>query len=93
MDPFVGLEGRGKFELEDNNQKLYNYIKQFEVIDNKILLSIILPVFNEEATIYSILKNLPKNELIEIIVVDDHSTDNSIREIERIKKKKELTLI
>ena len=48
----------------------------------KQTLSIIIPVFNEENTIVSILKALEKVNLIgelhkEIIMVDDCSTDNS----------------
>jgi glycosyltransferase involved in cell wall biosynthesis len=48
---------------------------------NKINLSIIIPVFNEEKTLLEILKKT--NQLsdvceIEIIVIDDCSTDNSI---------------
>ncbi len=61
--------------------------------DNQVLLSIILPVFNEEKSIYTVLKNLPKNELIEIIVVDDYSTDKTLSEIERISFEKEIKLI
>ncbi len=53
-------------------------------------LSIIIPVFNEEATINLIIKRV-KNSNIEIekeiIIVDDHSSDNSYELALKIKKK------
>ena len=79
--------------MDHNYQKLFNYIEQFHNGDKQVLLSIVLPVFNEENTVYSVLKNLPKNDLIEIIVVDDYSTDKSVEEIKRISKKIRIKLI
>ncbi|MFX1391344.1 MAG: glycosyltransferase family 2 protein [Promethearchaeota archaeon] len=52
-----------------------------------------MPMYNEEKTIKSILENLPYNNSIEIIVVNDHSTDNSIKEIEKVKVKREIKVI
>ncbi|SDB22343.1 Glycosyltransferase involved in cell wall bisynthesis [Flavobacteriaceae bacterium MAR_2010_188] len=51
------------------------------------ILSIIIPVYNEESTICQILDRIENVELIgatrtEIIIVDDYSTDNSKSEIE-----------
>lgn len=51
-------------------------------------LSIIVPVYNEEKTIYNVLKITSEVTLIhnidmEIIVVNDCSTDNSLHEIKR----------
>lgn len=51
-------------------------------------LSIIIPVFNEETTIYDVLVKVNEVQLIEgvekeIIVVNDTSSDNSGKEIER----------
>ena len=49
--------------------------------EKKILLSIIVPLFNEEKTLLDILKKLSKlkdhHELIQIVVVNDGSTDRS----------------
>jgi len=55
-------------------------------------LSVIVPVFNEEKTIFSIFRKindveLPENIIKEIIVVDDGSSDGSIKEIKEVKKK------
>ena len=54
------------------------------------LLSIVIPVYNEESTIISVLENIfrvdigPINK--EVIIVDDHSTDNTIKIVEQFIK-------
>lgn len=78
---------------EDMYQELYNYINDFKTNKDQVLLSIVLPMYNEEKTIKPILENLPYNNSIEIIVVNDHSTDNSLKEIEKVKLKKEIRVI
>lgn len=53
-------------------------------------LSIIIPVFNEESTIGTVVKAVSKidipNVKKEILIVDDGSTDKTPNEIQRIKK-------
>jgi Glycosyltransferases, probably involved in cell wall biogenesis len=56
------------------------------------ILTIIIPVFNEEKTIYKLLDivfnlNLEKNIKKEIIIINDFSKDKSKNEIERFIKK------
>lgn len=52
-------------------------------------LSVIVPVFNEEKTVGKMLSKLVKvSDVSEIIVVDDGSTDNSVKEIKKIVSKK-----
>jgi len=54
----------------------------------KIKLSAIIPVYNEERTVSQILKSISKiKEVTEIIIVDDGSTDASIKEINKTLKK------
>ena len=65
-------------------QELYKYLKSLKKNKNPVLLSIILPMYNEENTIRSILEEIPKNESIEIIIIDDHSSDNSLNEIRKV---------
>lgn len=72
---------------------LYDYISNFKTNDSEILLTIILPMFNEEHTIGKVLGNLPKGNSIQIIVVDDHSTDNSLQEIEMVNENNEIEVI
>jgi len=53
-------------------------------------LSIIIPVYNEEKTIQKVINEIDKikieNVLKEVIIVDDHSTDNTKKILGRIKK-------
>ncbi len=79
--------------IEDSFLDLYEFINQFKSKDDQILLSIILPMYNEEHTIGKLLGNLPRGNSIEIIVVDDHSKDNSLKEIEKIDENKEIKVI
>lgn len=54
-------------------------------------LSIIIPVFNEEKTILSIIKTLLKTKInadIEIIIVDDGSSDKTRNHLKKQKNKK-----
>jgi len=79
--------------IEDPFLNLHEFINQFRPKDDQILVSIILPMYNEEHTIGKVLGNLPRGNLIEIIVVDDHSKDNSLKEIERINENNEIKVI
>jgi len=74
-------------------QELYNFLKSLKKNDKSVLLSIILPMYNEENTIRSILEKLPKNEFIEIIIIDDFSSDNSLKEIKKVKHYNEFKII
>ncbi len=52
-------------------------------------LSVIVPVFNEEKTVGKMLAKLVKvAEVSEIIIVDDGSTDGSVKAIKKIDSKK-----
>lgn len=79
--------------LEDSYQELYDYIKNFKIKEDNVLVSIVLPMYNEEKTIKAVLEKLPNNKGIEVIVVNDHSTDNSLKEIEKVKLKREIRVI
>ena len=74
-------------------QDLYDYIKKFKTKEDQVLLSIVLPLFNEEKTIKTVLEQLPYNDSIEIIVVDDHSTDHSLEKIEEAKLERDIRVI
>jgi glycosyltransferase involved in cell wall biosynthesis len=56
------------------------------------LLSIIIPAFNEEPTIISVLENISRVDIgpinKEVIIVDDHSSDNTVKVIEQYIKER-----
>lgn len=64
--------------------ELFKSLEDFESHKNTTILSIILPMYNEEKTIRNVLESLPDHKSIEIIVIDDKSTDNSIEEIKKV---------
>ena len=54
------------------------YSIERQVVKSKKILSVIIPVYNEERTVTEILdKVLARPETAEVIVVDDASTDKS----------------
>ena len=73
--------------------KLYEHLDKVKSNKDKYLISIVIPVYNEDKTICSILNSLPKKDYVEIIVIDDHSIDNSIREIEKVQENFDIKLI
>ena len=72
--------------------EMYNHFDKIRNHRDTYLLSIIIPVYNEEKSIYSVLETLPINDKIEIIVIDDHSKDKSINEIQRAQERFDLKL-
>jgi glycosyltransferase involved in cell wall biosynthesis len=57
--------------------------------DTASSLSVIVPCYNEERTIGFLLNSVMSQKIVkEVIVVDDHSTDSSLRIIESIKSNK-----
>ena len=69
----------------DNYKELYEQLKKLRNEEDQKVISIIIPVYNEEKTIRKILEGLPDKNFVEIIVIDDFSTDNSIKEIRGAK--------
>ena len=80
-----------KFDYK--HQELYDFLQKYKTENKEILISIILPLFNEEKTIGNILLGLPQDDSVEIIVIDDHSTDNSISELDKIRKIKPIKVL
>ena len=58
-------------------------------INKQSKVTIVMPCFNEELTIYEIIKRVLKEECVgELIIVDDGSTDGTLRNIEKIRNKR-----
>ncbi|MFX1259216.1 MAG: glycosyltransferase family 2 protein, partial [Promethearchaeota archaeon] len=55
--------------------------------DNNPLISIIIPIYNEENSINNVIRRIPSNLNHEILLVDDGSTDSSIKKVKKIKDK------
>jgi cellulose synthase/poly-beta-1,6-N-acetylglucosamine synthase-like glycosyltransferase len=78
---YIGEENRGFFEWDTQYRNLYKVLDSFSSRNESKLVSIVIPVYNEEKSIRKVLEQLPKHKSIEIILVDDHSTDFSLDEI------------
>lgn len=61
--------------------------KEEREIGENLLISIIIPIYNEENTIKDIINRIPNHFQNEIIIVNDGSTDNSVQKINEIKNK------
>lgn len=56
------------------------------------ILSILIPVYNQETLIVKAINSIPKRDDLEIIVVDDASTDNTVQSVLNLNRE-DLTLI
>jgi glycosyltransferase involved in cell wall biosynthesis len=54
---------------------------------NKTHISVIIPLYNEENTIKSVIERIPNHQHFEIIIVDDGSKDNSIKRVQEINNR------
>ena len=89
--PFIKLDG----ELEQNVIKGVAFIlsdptPEIPKLDNnkKPKLSVVIPVYNEENYIKDVLRSIQLQSLkeIEILFIDDKSTDKSVKKINQFKK-------
>jgi hypothetical protein len=58
-----------------------------EMKKHKIKVSVVIPVYNQEELIVKAINSIPEREDIEIIVVDDCSTDNTLTVLKSLKRK------
>jgi glycosyltransferase involved in cell wall biosynthesis len=57
-----------------------------QLSNSDLLISVIIPVYNEEYSIKSVIERIPNHLKYEIILVDDGSTDRSVLKIKEIEK-------
>jgi glycosyltransferase involved in cell wall biosynthesis len=56
---------------------------------NRSCLTVIIPCYNEDKTVGSLIKSVLKQEIVgELIVIDDGSTDSSVKQIQKIKDRR-----
>ena len=77
--------------LDNSSEKLalseFSFSKKERIKDNP-LISVIIPLFNEENTIKNVIERIPNHQEYEIIIVDDGSTDTSVKKVQEITNKK-----
>ena len=57
-----------------------------QLINSDLLISVIIPFYNEENSIKNVIERIPNHRNYEIILVDDGSTDKSVLRIKEIEK-------
>ncbi len=67
-------------QLEDSD----SYISR--LINSDSLISVIIPVYNEENSIKDVIERIPNHRKYEIVIVDDGSTDNSVSKVKEINR-------
>jgi len=70
--------------LENKNLGVGHDIKIDYIRNDNLLLSVVIPVNNEERTIKDVVSRIPNHYKIEIIIVDDGSSDESVEKINEI---------
>ena len=76
--------------LDNSNEKLALSkftISKKERIKYNPLISVIIPLYNEENTIKNVIERIPNHQEYDIIIVDDGSTDKSVQRIQEIRDK------
>ena len=102
------LKNNMKSEIRIEEIEIYNIEKYYKLCNNGILLnkknftkninpkiSIITPIYNKEKYILRYLRSIQNQffDNIEIIIIDDHSTDNSTKIIEHFQKEDERIIL
>ncbi len=66
------------------NHKVYLLVQSFLIVNASIDkgVSVVIPTYNEEGCIGSVLKEMPKEKITEILIIDGNSTDNTVKEVE-----------
>lgn len=56
-------------------------------------ISVIIPVYNQEVLVLKALDSIPKNDDIEIIVINDCSTDNTLNVLYEYQKNRDIIIL
>ena len=75
-------------ERKNHTECIENYIVNYVLsYENSNKLSVLIPLFNEENTIKTVIQKIPEYDDLEIIIVDDGSTDSSVKKVKVLKQK------
>jgi len=69
-----------QIQYSDNSIQINHNLKT-----EKPLISVVIPVYNEEKSIKDVIERIPNHQQYEIILVDDGSTDNSFENVKVIR--------
>jgi glycosyltransferase involved in cell wall biosynthesis len=81
MNTQILYRKRPKIEIENRTQ-----FPPSQLENSDLLISVIIPVYNEENSIKQVIERIPNHHNYEIILVDDGSTDKSVLRIKEIEK-------
>ncbi|MFW9827046.1 MAG: glycosyltransferase family 2 protein [Candidatus Thorarchaeota archaeon] len=71
--------------IENENIPLTSLFKEItREIPSFHLISVIIPLYNEEKTIKNIIERIPDHQKYEIIIVNDGSTDKSLEKVKEV---------
>ena len=68
--------------IETDSKK---FSSEDHIKNNNCFISIVIPLYNEEKSIQNVLSRIPHYNNYEILIIDDGSTDNSIKKVQEIK--------
>lgn len=55
--------------------------------NSNLLISVIIPIYNEAKSIQEVIERIPNHRNYEIILIDDGSTDSSIKKVQELQNK------
>jgi len=76
------LDKHQLIQYRDNSIHINHHLKS-----EKPLISVVIPVYNEEKSIKNVIERIPNHHQYEIILVDDGSTDNSFENVKVIRNR------
>ena len=71
-----------QIQYSDNSIHINHHLKS-----ERPLISVVIPVYNEEKSIKNVIDRIPNHQRYEIILVDDGSTDKSFEKVKVIKNR------
>ncbi|MEJ2251525.1 MAG: glycosyltransferase family 2 protein [Candidatus Lokiarchaeota archaeon] len=93
VNSFLSRMKLSKIRRDKRYEELYELLESIGENHGTILLSLVLPVYNEENTIKELFEDLPNHPMIEVIAVNDGSSDNSLEELKKVNSGRHLKIV